>query len=184
MIIAPLDDQNLFLVRELQRLGTAPKHVWPMPDIIPADAEVIICEYCDDLATRLPWVPGDAGSALIVSLPITKPILPAALAYATPDAMLSRPFSTNAILASVVMARSHFRYEQRLRSKISRLDENLRAMRNVERAKAILMTTKCIPEDEAYEFIRKQAMDRRVSTSTVAAAIISSFEILDCGAKH
>jgi AmiR/NasT family two-component response regulator len=183
-LVAPLDEQNLFLARELQRLRTLPRHIWPMPDIIPADVDVVFCDYSGDLAMRLPWVPGDARAALVVLLPSTKPIQLEALAHATPDAVLSQPFTTNAVVASIVLARSHFRYEQRLRNKIGRLDENLRSMRNVERAKAILMTTKRIPENEAYNFIRKQAMDRRVSTSAVATAIINSFEILDYGSKH
>src|SRR5436189_255263 len=67
---------------------------------------------------------------------------------------------------------------QRLRGRIERLDENLRSMRTVERAKAILMETRRMPENEAYAFIRRQAMDRRVSASSVAGAIVDSFELL------
>ena len=40
------------------------------------------------------------------------------------------------------------------------------------------MTTRRLQEDEAYGFIRRQAMDRRVSASAVAAAIVDSFELL------
>ncbi len=40
------------------------------------------------------------------------------------------------------------------------------------------MSTRSIGEDEAYRFIRRQAMDRRVSISVVAAAIVDSHEIL------
>jgi AmiR/NasT family two-component response regulator len=152
--------------------------VWPLPEHLPGDADIVYCEYVPDLARRLPWIPGDAGSALVVILPTNDPINPDALANATPDAVLSRPFSANAIVSSLIVARSQFRYEQRLRSKIERLDENLRSMRTVERAKAILMETRRMPENDAYGFIRRQAMDRRVSASTVAAAIVDSFELL------
>src|SRR2546426_908609 len=83
----------------------------------------------------------------------------------SPNAVLPPPFTTNAVLSSLVLARSQFGYERRLRSKIEKLDENLRSMRTVERAKAILMATRQMPETEAYGFIRRQAMDRRVSAS-------------------
>lgn len=178
IVVAPPDDQRTFLVRELQRLHTRVSQTWPMPECIPDDADVIYCEYAPDLARRLPWIPGDARSALVVILPNGEPIQADALANATPDAVLSRPLSGNAIISSLILARSQFRYQQRLLTKIERLDESLRSMRMVERAKAILMTTRQIPEHEAYGLIRKQAMDRRVPASTVAAAIVDSFELL------
>lgn len=177
-VIASAEDQSMFLVRELQRLRTRPRQIWPMPESIPADSDVVYCEYLPDLASRLPWIPGDARSALVVILPASDPVHPMALAHATPDAVLSRPFTSNSIAASLILSRSQFRYEQRLRAKIERLDDNLRSMRMVERAKAILMTTRRMHESEAYAFIRRQAMDRRVSTSVVAATIVDSFELL------
>jgi AmiR/NasT family two-component response regulator len=178
VVVAPIDDQISMLVRELQRFRMRVRQVWPMPESVPADADVVYCEYSPDLARRLPWIPGDARSALVVILPVTETIHADALCNATPNASLPRPFTPNAVLSSLVLARSQFGYERRLRSKIEKLDDNLRSMRTVERAKAILMATRQMPETEAYGFIRRQAMDRRVSASAVAAAIVDSFELL------
>ncbi|WP_426434704.1 ANTAR domain-containing response regulator [Bradyrhizobium genosp. P] len=178
VVVAPVDDQVGMLLRELQRFRMRVRQVWPMPESVPADADVVYCEYAPDLARRLPWIPGDARSALVVILPATEPVHADALCHATPNAVLSRPFTSNAVLSSLVLARSQFGYERRLRSKIEKLDDNLRSMRTVERAKAILMATRQMPETEAYGFIRRQAMDRRVSASAVAAAIVDSFELL------
>lgn len=184
IVVAPVDDQTSMLLRELQRFRMRARQVWPMPETVPGDADVVYCEYCPDLARRLPWIPGDARSALVVIVPATESIQPEALSHATPNAVLSRPFTTNAVLSSLVLARSQFGYERRLRSKIEKLDENLRSMRTVERAKAILMATRQMPETEAYGFIRRQAMDRRVSASAVAAAIVDSFELLGYDPQH
>ncbi|VIO71943.1 ANTAR domain-containing response regulator [Bradyrhizobium ivorense] len=178
VVVAPVDDQIGMLLRELQRFRMRVRQVWPMPESVPADADVVYCEYSPDLARRLPWIPGDARSALVVILPATEAIHADALCHATPNAILPRPFTPNAVLSSLVLARSQFGYERRLRSKIEKLDDNLRSMRTVERAKAILMATRQMPETEAYGFIRRQAMDRRVSASAVAAAIVDSFELL------
>jgi AmiR/NasT family two-component response regulator len=184
IVLAPVDDQTSLLLRELQRFRMRVRQVWPIPESVPGDADVVYCEYCPDLARRLPWIPGDARSALVVIVPATESIQAEALSHATPNAVLSRPFTSNAILSSLVLARSQFGYERRLRSKIERLDENLRSMRTVERAKAILMATRQMPETEAYGFIRRQAMDRRVSASAVAAAIVDSFELLGYDPQH
>lgn len=184
VVVAPVDDQTSLLLRELQRFRMRVRQVWPMPESVPGDADVVYCDYCNDLARRLPWIPGDARSALVVIVPATEAIQAEALSHATPNAVLSRPFTPNAVLSSLILARSQFGYERRLRSKIEKLDENLRSMRTVERAKAILMATRQMPETEAYGFIRRQAMDRRVSASAVAAAIVDSFELLGYDPQH
>ncbi|WP_315835036.1 ANTAR domain-containing response regulator [Bradyrhizobium prioriisuperbiae] len=184
VVVALVDDQTSLLLRELQRFRMRVRQVWPMPESVPGDADVVYCDYCNDLARRLPWIPGDARSALVVIVPATEAIQAEALSHATPNAVLSRPFTPNAVLSSLILARSQFGYERRLRSKIEKLDENLRSMRTVERAKAILMATRQMPETEAYGFIRRQAMDRRVSASAVAAAIVDSFELLGYDPQH
>lgn len=76
------------------------------------------------------------------------------------------------------MAREHFLYEQRLRGRIEKLDENLKTMRTVEKAKSILMRSKNLGEDDAYNFLRSQAMERRVTISVIAKAVVESFELL------
>lgn len=184
VIVAPVDDQTSLLLRELQRFRMRVRQVWPMPESVPGDADVVYCEYSPDLARRLPWIPGDARSALVVIVPQIETIRAESLTHATPNAVLARPFTPNAVLSSLVLARSQFGYERRLRSKIEKLDENLRSMRTVERAKTILMATRQMQETEAYRFIRQQAMDRRVSASVVAAVIVDSFELLGYDRQH
>ena len=128
IVVAPMDDQIGMLLRELQRFSMEVRQVWPMPENVPTDADVVYCEYMPDLARRLPWIPGDARSALVVILPATEAIQVEALCHATPHAILPRPFTANAVLSSLVLARSQFGYERRLRSKIEKLDDNLRSM--------------------------------------------------------
>lgn len=78
----------------------------------------------------------------------------------------------------LAVARSHFLYERRLRLRIDKLDENLRTMRSVERAKSLLIRLKNVSEEEAYNYLRRQAMERRVTIGAVANAVIDSFELL------
>ena len=177
-VVTRRDEDGELLIRELQRLRARVRHIWPIPDRLPEDADVIYCDFGAGFADRIPWVPGEPKAALVAIIPLVpRPDL-AALRNSAPDAVLHKPFTTYTILTSLVMARSQFLYDQRLRTRIEKLDENLRTMRSVERAKAILMAARHLREDEAYNFMRRQAMDRRVSISAVAAAIVDSHEIL------
>jgi AmiR/NasT family two-component response regulator len=78
------------------------------------------------------------------------------------------------MLTSFLVARSISRYEKRLTTKVRKLEETLKSVKKVEQAKAILMKTKNIQEKDAYEFLRKWAMERRVPIGQVASAIIDA----------
>ena len=86
--------------------------------------------------------------------------------------MLHYPATSRMIQSVLMLARESFQYERRLRGRIEKLDESLRTMRLVERAKALLVRLKNISEEEAYSFLRKQAMEKRVTIGTVAATVI------------
>lgn len=178
VVAARRDEDGDFLIRELQRTRARVRHVWPIPEVLPEDADIIFCELAPGLPERIPWIPGEPRAALVVTIPLVPPPDLDLLRACAADAALHRPFTSHGVLVSLVMARTRFTYDQRLRWRIDKLDENLRAIRAVERAKNILMSTRGMDEEAAYHFIRQQAMDRRVSISAVAAAIVDSHEIL------
>lgn len=172
------DEGGDLLVRELQRTRARVRHVWPVPDHLPEDTDVIFVDLAPGLANRIAWLPGEPKAALVLTIPAVPPPDLELLRNCAPDAVLHRPFTTHAVLTSLMLARTHFAYQQRLRGRIEKLDETLRAIRSVERAKTILMAKENMREDEAYHFMRRQAMTRRVSLSAVAAAIVDSHEVL------
>ena len=100
------------------------------------------------------------------------------LRRATPDAVLHRPFSAQAVLAALMVAHANFAYAGKLRQRIQKLDETSRTIRSVERAKTMLMQSRRMREEEAYRFIRSQAMTRRISIGAFAAAIVESGDAL------
>ena len=172
------DEEGEALVRELQRTRGRVRQLWPLPPQLPDDADVVFCDLVADLPHRLPWVPGQPTAALVAMMPAIQAPDLKLLRNCAPHAVLHRPFTANTVLASLALARAHFLSERRLRSRIDKLDETLRAFRSVERAKSILMQTRRLGEDEAYHFMRRQAMNRRVSISAVAAAIVDSNDVL------
>lgn len=172
------DADGEVLIRELQRTRARVRHIWPVLEPLPEDSDIVFCDLAPGLPACVPWLPGDPKAALVVVVPpVASPDLDL-LHKCAPDAVLHRPISASAVRTSLVLARTRFAYEQRLRWRISKLSETLQAFRSVERAKAILMNDRNMQEDEAYHFMRRQAMERRVSISTVAATIIDSHEIL------
>ncbi len=178
IVMAPEDDDVAHLVRELQRLRANVRRLWPLPDLLPLQADLIVADYLPGLAERLPWLPGQAPLALALMVPAHRPPPVKGLADCAPHGLLARPLNLNVAIAALVLARHQALYEQRLRARIDKLDENLRSMRSVERAKQILMTNKGMSEEEAYHFLRRQAMERRVSIGTLAMVVVDSQDLL------
>ncbi|MGH7152773.1 MAG: ANTAR domain-containing response regulator [Acetobacteraceae bacterium] len=172
------DRDTEFLVRELQRTRSRVQHAWPMPELLPQEFDLLVCELIAGLPARLPGVPGAPKAGLVVLIPVSPPPDLGLLKNCAADAVLHHPLTTHAILVSLLQARTHFAYQQRLRWRIDKLDETLRSIRAVERAKAILVSTRNLDEEAAYHFIRRRAMERRVSVSAVAAAIVDSHGVL------
>lgn len=178
-VMVERDDHGDHLIRELQRLRANVRHVWPLPSQIPLQFDAVFCTLTRDLPQRIPWVPGEPSSALIL-VDDGKSALDLELARnCAAHGMLHYPATARMIQSVLMMARDHFQYERRLRGRIDKLDENVRAMRVVERAKALLIRLKNISEDEAYQFLRKQAMEKRVTIAAVATAVIDSHELLN-----
>lgn len=177
VICAPDDDGDR-LTRHLQRTRATVIPMWPAPEQIPVDFDCVFSVLLRDLPQRLPWLPGMAHSALTVLLPASGAVDLKLLRNCAPHSVLHLPANEGAVQVSLMMARDHFSYERRLNARIDKLDENLRTMRAVERAKAILMSTRGISEEEAYHFLRLQAMSKRVSIGALSTAIIDSHELL------
>lgn len=166
------------LIRELQKLRARPQHVWPVPATLPTGYDMLLCDLVEDLPTRVPWLPGEPESALVALLPKNAPFRPDLLRDTAAHGVLVLPVDPLTLQCTLALARDHFRYEQRLRGRIDKLDENLRNMRSVERAKSIIMHRKGMSEEDAYQFLRRQAMSKRVSIGAIANAIVDSQELL------
>jgi response regulator NasT len=66
-----------------------------------------------------------------------------------------------------------------LREEVADLHERLETRKVIDRAKGILMAAMNLSEPEAFSWIQRAAMDRRISMKSVAEAVISPESALD-----
>ncbi len=177
-VITERDREGDALIRELQKLRANPHHIWPAPPHLPLGFDAVFCDLVDDLPRRVPWLPGEPEAALVLLLRRQAAFRPELIRDCAAHGALVLPAEPLSVQCTLALARDHFRYEQRLRGRIDKLDENLRNMRSVERAKSIVMHRNKLNEEEAYQFLRRQAMSKRVSIGAVANAIVDSQELL------
>jgi len=178
VVAHPRDPDGDVLLRHLQRLGCRVDHLWPTPDRLDADADVVFClieaetrPFCASLVDK-------ARAALVAVVDPANPRSMQLLADASPLAVLTKPVDSAALLTNLMVARNNSRYQRRLQSKISKLEETLKSVRKVERAKTILMEQRHIDESEAYAYLREQAMRKRVPIGVVASVVVESNDVL------
>lgn len=166
------------LIRTLQKTRARVQHIWPMPDEIPVEYDVVFCELVSDLPKRIKGQPGHSPAAIIVVVPANAITDHKLLDNCTPHGIVHMPCTPQVVLDNLSLGRSNFLYERRLHQRIEKLDENLRSMKTIEQAKVIMMQRDNISEEAAYRQLRLKAMARRVTIGSLASAIVDSQDIL------
>ncbi len=176
-VITKRDDRGDQLIRELQKTRAEVNHIWPSPEFIPSEYDIVYADLMENLPSRLESLPGLPQFSLIIIISSANEVDLRMLENCAPHGTIHLPVTEQAVLSSLVVARSHFLYENRLRKRIQQLDDNLISVRNIERAKILLMERMNLSEDDAYQHMRRQAMERRVTISSIASAIVDAQEL-------
>jgi AmiR/NasT family two-component response regulator len=173
----PRDAEGEVFIRTLQRLGVKVDCQWPPADKIER-TDFLICNIEATARMVLEIATATAGPAVIGIMDAHNSESLRLLGEVTPHAIIVRPVEQATILPNLVLARSNAKYQQRQQTKIAKLEETLRSYRKVEQAKLILMRQREIGEPEAYNFLREQAMRRRVPVGVIASAVVELNEVL------
>ncbi len=179
MVVHPQDTEGERITRCLRRIGCEVDTTWPPPAEPPAGADVIFVLLEGRTRSSEAWF-GNRPSATIIAIvgPDTPDTLKL-LADAGPHGVISKAAQPVEILTSLAVARNLFCYEGRLHTKLRKLEETLKSVRKVEQAKTILMQLKNLKEPEAYNYLRRHAMNRGQPIGKVASAVVDGNDVLN-----
>ena len=88
-------------------------------------------------------------------------------------AYVVKPFSVSDLIPAIEIAISRHKQMTTLANEVADLHERLETRKLIDRAKGILMAALNLSEPEAFSWIQRAAMDRRMSMKDVALAVIS-----------
>ena len=88
-------------------------------------------------------------------------------------AYVVKPFSIGDLIPAIEIAISRHTQMRSLADEVKDLHERLETRKLIDRAKGILMQALNLSEPEAFSWIQRAAMDRRLTMKEVAAAVIS-----------
>jgi len=88
-------------------------------------------------------------------------------------AYVVKPFSIGDLIPAIEIAISRHKQMTSLADEVADLHERLETRKLIDRAKGILMKALNLSEPEAFSWIQRAAMDRRLTMKEVAQAVIS-----------
>ncbi len=88
-------------------------------------------------------------------------------------AYLVKPFSKSDLVPAIEIAMSRHQEMLALEREVAGLQEQLETRKLVDRAKGVLMTQLSMSEPDAFRWIQKASIDRRLSMREVAEAVIA-----------
>ena len=94
-------------------------------------------------------------------------------------AYVVKPFTISDLVPAIEIAISRHTQMKSLADEVADLHERLETRKMIDRAKGILMKALNLSEPEAFSWIQRAAMDRRLTMKEVANAVISPEAALD-----
>jgi len=93
-------------------------------------------------------------------------------------AYLVKPFQKKDLLPTIEMALSRFAEIVALEAEVGDLTERIEARKTIERAKSVLMTDHSMSEPEAFRWLQRTSMNRRLTMRALAEAVLAGQETL------
>ncbi|MEO8935454.1 MAG: ANTAR domain-containing protein [Burkholderiaceae bacterium] len=181
-VLHPDDEDGRQLTQQLQRIGCQVQAFWPPAPTLPEGTDVVFLAVHPEVThLAFDWAHAENAPACIAVVNYENPTIVETVLRVGAKAVLPSPVRSFGLMSVLVIARTLSNEIQTHVRRIQKLEAKLAGARRIAEAKAILMRTRGVTEDQAYELIRDQAMTKRVTTEDIAAAIINANEILSLG---
>lgn len=182
LIVHPDDRQRNELKKHIERIGCNVTMQWPFPKFVTAQTDLIFFAMMQEhplFEKPLLLNSGETRPKIIAIVDYENPTILQSACDIGVHAIISTPFKPFGLLANLVVARMHWHQEVMQQNRIRKLEKKVRNIHCVEQAISILGRKNEIDRQEAYEFIRKQAMNRRITTEDFAQEIVQADKTLN-----
>jgi AmiR/NasT family two-component response regulator len=180
-VIHPPDEEGKSLVEHLKRIGCTVEAVWPIPDSPAAHADILMLAidfHAREEIRDLLRGQNDEGPTIIAIVNYENPSTLQLVLESGALAVTEKPIRPFGLLTTVILARTLWINRRERARKVRKLEAKLSGIQKIQRAKAILMQSQNLTEDEAYATLRKQAMSKRIAMEEMANAIVNANELL------
>ena len=178
-VFHPRDQDGEELTRQLERIGCQVQAFWPPLQTLPSGSDFVFMALSPDLLdSDFVWCESEDAPPVIAVITYENPTVLEAVLRIHAKATIASPVRSFGLLSALVVARELSSAIKKQKKRISQLEVKLNGVRQISEAQDVLCKQRSISKDEAYQLIREQAMNKRVTAEEIAVAIINANEIL------
>jgi AmiR/NasT family two-component response regulator len=179
VVIHPQDQDGEELLAQLQRIGCDVQVCWPRLDSLPSDTGLVIMAMRPEvLLLDYPWLGTSTSPPVIPVETYENPITIEAVLRLNAFATIPSPVRSFGLLTAIAVALTQFKASRARERYIERLEQKQAKVRVIQQATRIVMDSRDMSEEDAYQLLRSQAMLKREQIETVAGDIVKAHEIL------
>jgi AmiR/NasT family two-component response regulator len=169
VVIHPQDQDGDELLAQLQRIGCEVEVFWPRLDCLPANTGLVVMAVRPEtLSMNFPWLGTSSSPPVIPVVTYENPITIEAVLQLNAFSTIPSPVRSFGVLTAIAVALTQFKALEQKQAKV----------RVIQQAKQIVMDTRGVSEEEAYQMLRSQAMLKREQIEAVAEEIVKARETL------
>ena len=146
------------------------------PDVVIVDAGIATPDQQGagvDAITAAAAIAGQQVPAVIVLSPAADRDTVSRMIAAGAAAILRRPVTKAALLPAIEMAIARHAQATSLQAQLAEVTRQLASRKIIDRAKGHLMTKQGFTEPQAFRWLQRTAMDRRLSMTDIAAEVLT-----------
>lgn len=177
LVIHPQDRDGEELVRHLRRIGCQTHCEWPYPARIDPAVEVVFMLLDRSMPVRDFSLDDSEPFALIGIIDYEDPAVLDRMIDDRVRGVVTKPIRAFGILSTLVTARAAHRQSKRVGQRLRKLEDTIRARREIERSIRILIEAQGLTEVDAYKLLQKQAMQQQQPLGAIAASIVSAHAV-------
>jgi two-component system, response regulator PdtaR len=178
LVFHPDDDDGQTLANHLRRMGFQVERCWPPTDTLPERVDLVFRALLpEERAPSGEWSGPDAPPVICVVAYENPTFIDQAIKLGA-DGIVTTPIRASGLLSTVVMALYHAKRSRQHAQRIAKLEQKLLDSRHLQEAKNILMVMHRVSEREAYDMLRAQAMEKRVTIDDICHSVIQAGEVL------
>lgn len=175
-LMLPPSPEIQLLSAHLARIGCISVSGWPIPEVIPDDADVIITtvepEYREAVHALLVGI-DDLGPPIIALAEYEDPSTLQLILEMRAVAVIERPIKPFGLLTNLMIARDVWHRRRETVDRVAEAEQRHLALSKVAVAKILLAEETGVTDAEAHKKLQKLAMDSRSSLEKTAEKIIA-----------
>lgn len=171
------DTNRTTLVRQLETLGLKVDVLWPADQVSAKGCDVIFFDADQGYDGLFAWPPGQPPIPLVAMMGSEAPGRIEWTLSRAPSAYLVKPIGSRGVFSALAIAFHTFETRKELTDAVAELTLRAKARPIVFKAILRVMAHFGLGEDEAYQLLRAESMNRRASIEELSESIASNGEV-------